>query len=129
MCFVVALLSGARNHCQAVLSQQIYDRMHRFFPNRRDDLVAASVLVSNIYSSSGDEQRAKEVRLARIKKFGRNVTIGESWTRVNGELVVRVTRARTVNSNSLSPRSDFKRTIDLILDRPRSTQKSSKSQH
>ena len=90
MCLAVALLSGARNHRQVALSQQIYDHMQRLFPDQREGLIAASILVSNIYSSSGDEQRAKEVRLARIKQFGKKVLAGVSWTRVNGELVVSV---------------------------------------
>jgi hypothetical protein len=125
----VALLSGARNHGQVVLSQQIYDRMQCLFPGRRDGLVAASVLVSNIYSSSGDQQRAREVRLARIKQFGRNVLVGVSWTRVNGELAVSV---KLLSFDELPlfsfSRSGSRRTIDLIVDRPTSAPKSSKSQ-
>ena len=90
MFLLAAVLSGARNHRQVALSQQFYDRMQRLFPNRHEDLIAASVLVSNTYSSSGDELKAREVRLDRIKRFGRNVTVGVSLTAVKGEVVVRL---------------------------------------
>ena len=83
------LLSGARNHRQLTLSQRLYDRMQVLFPEKRNNLIAASVLVSNAYLSSGDEFKANEVRLNRMKQFGKNATVGMSWTEVNGELVVR----------------------------------------
>jgi hypothetical protein len=83
-----AILSGARNHRQVVLSQKLYDRMKDLFPDKKSDLISASILLSNTYSSLGDNQQAQEVRLNRIKQFGRNVKVGLSWTEVNGELVV-----------------------------------------
>ena len=99
---LVALLSGARNHRQASLSQQLYERMQRLFPDRHDDLIAASVLVFNTCSSSGDELRAREVRLARLKRFGKTPQIGVTWTVVKGKLVVSST-SRFGERISLSP--------------------------
>jgi hypothetical protein len=84
------MLSGARNHRHSILSQKLYDRMKSLFPDHKSDLNAASVLLSNTYSSVGDEQRAQEVRVNRIKQFGKKVKSGLSWTEVNGELVVSV---------------------------------------
>ena len=59
---VVALLSGARNHRQADLAQKLYDRMRSLFPDHKSNLIAASILVSNIYSSLGDYEQSKEIR-------------------------------------------------------------------
>jgi glycine betaine/choline ABC-type transport system substrate-binding protein len=83
------MLSGARNHRHSTLSQKLYDRMKSLFPDQKSDLIAASVLVSNTYSSVGDEQQAQEVRISRMKQLGSKVRAGLSWTEVNGELVVR----------------------------------------
>jgi hypothetical protein len=62
--------------------------MKSLFPDQKSDLIAASVLVSNTYSSLGDEQQAQEVRISRLKQLGSKVKAGLSWTEVNGELVV-----------------------------------------
>jgi hypothetical protein len=87
--FLVAMLSGARNHRHSILSQKVYDRMKTLFPDHKSHLIAASVLLSNTYASAGDEERAQEVRVSRIKQFGKRVKSGLTWTEVNGELVVR----------------------------------------
>jgi glycine betaine/choline ABC-type transport system substrate-binding protein len=84
------MLSGARNHRDSALSQKLYDRMKSLFLDQKSLLIAASVLVSNTYSSVGDEQQAHEVRISRIKQFGKKSKAGLSWTEVNGELVVSV---------------------------------------
>jgi glycine betaine/choline ABC-type transport system substrate-binding protein len=82
------MLSGARNHRDSALSQKLYDRMKCLFLDQKSHLIAASVLVSNTYSSVGDEQQAQEVRISRMKQLGSKVKAGLSWTEVNGELVV-----------------------------------------
>jgi glycine betaine/choline ABC-type transport system substrate-binding protein len=82
------MLSGARNHRDSALSQKFYDRMKSLFPDQKSLLIAASVLVSNTYSSVGNEQQAHEVHISRIKQFGKKSKAGISWTEVNGELVV-----------------------------------------
>ena len=82
------MLSGARLHRRTDLSQKLYDRMKYLFSDQKEGLIAASILVSNTYSSLGDHQHANKVRLDRIKQFGKNVQVGLSWTEVNGELVV-----------------------------------------
>jgi glycine betaine/choline ABC-type transport system substrate-binding protein len=86
----VTMLSGARNHRDFALSQKLYDRMKSLFPDQKSHLIAASVLVSNTYSSVGDEQQAQEVRISRLKQLGSKIKAGLSWTEVNGELVVSV---------------------------------------
>jgi hypothetical protein len=64
--------------------------MRSLFPDQKSHLISASILVSNTYSSVGDEQQAQEVRISRMKQLGSKVKAGLSWTEVNGELVVHV---------------------------------------
>ncbi|CAF1488053.1 unnamed protein product [Adineta steineri] len=80
----MAMLSGARNHRQIDLSKKFYDQMKNLFPNQKSDLIAASILLSNTYSSLGEDQQAKQVR---IKQISKNIKIGLSWTEVNGEVM------------------------------------------
>ena len=87
------MLSGARTQRHPALSQQLYDRMKSLFPDRKPNLIAASVLLSNTYSSVGEVQQAQEVRIDRLKQFGNRMRLGVSWTEVNGDLVVSVPRA------------------------------------
>jgi hypothetical protein len=84
------MLSAARNHRHSILSQKLYDRMKSLFPDRKSHLVAASVLLSNTYSSVGDEQQAHGVRISRINHLGNKIKAGLSWTEMNGQLVVSV---------------------------------------
>ncbi|CAF4343840.1 unnamed protein product, partial [Rotaria sordida] len=66
----MAILSGARNSHQQILSKKIYDRMKILFPNEKETLKSGSILLSNTYSSVGDYQEAANIRLNRIKKLG-----------------------------------------------------------
>jgi hypothetical protein len=85
----VAILSGARNSRQHILSKQIYDRMKILFPDQKEKLISGSILLCNIYSSLGDHQEAENIRSTRIKELGTKVKPGISWTECNGEIVVR----------------------------------------
>jgi glycine betaine/choline ABC-type transport system substrate-binding protein len=64
------MLSVARNHRHSILSQKLYDHMKSLLPDQKSQLIAASVLVSNTYSSVGDEQQAHEVHVSRINQLG-----------------------------------------------------------
>ncbi|CAM4827283.1 unnamed protein product [Rotaria magnacalcarata] len=46
-----AMLSGARNHRHVVLSEKLYNQMKSLFSNEKSDLISASTLLSNTYSS------------------------------------------------------------------------------
>ncbi|CAF4828155.1 unnamed protein product, partial [Rotaria magnacalcarata] len=59
----MALLSGARNAKNVYLSQNIYGRMKKLFPERKDPLVSAAVLLANVYASSGEMDKASDIRL------------------------------------------------------------------
>jgi hypothetical protein len=85
---IVALLSGARTHRQLNLSQKLYNRMRDLFANQKEALVAASILLSNTYSSFGHREKAAQIRTDRIIEIGQKVKSGVSWTEVNGEIVV-----------------------------------------
>ncbi|CAF4028849.1 unnamed protein product [Rotaria sordida] len=82
-----AILSGARNSRQHILSQKIYDRMTMLFPNEKETLKSGSVLLGNTYLSIGDHEQAKNVRLNRIKELGTKIQPGVSWTEFNGEIL------------------------------------------
>jgi hypothetical protein len=86
---LVAILSGARNSRDLILSEKIYKRMKSLFSDHKDALISGSILLGNVSSSLGDHQGAQDIRLNRIKELGKRVKVGISWTEVNGELVVR----------------------------------------
>jgi len=83
------MLSGARNCRDSILSQKLYNRMKSLFPDRRENLISASILLCNTYSSLGEYEQAKDIRSNIIKQFGTKVKVGLSWTEVNGEIVVK----------------------------------------
>ncbi len=80
-------LSGARNQKNTYLSQQIFDRMKKLFPDLTNLLVSAAVLLSNVYGSSGEIEKASDIKMQLIKS-GLKKKIGLSWTSVNGEFFV-----------------------------------------
>ncbi|CAF3356567.1 unnamed protein product [Rotaria socialis] len=82
-----AMLSAARHYRHVALSEKLYNRMRLLFPDEKSHLISASILLSNIYSSLGYNQEVKEIRLERIKQFGKNITVGVAWTEVNGQVV------------------------------------------
>ncbi|CAF1310395.1 unnamed protein product [Adineta steineri] len=83
----MAILSGARNRRHSIISEKIYNKMKSLFPGEKDALISASILLANTYTSLGDSQRAEDIRLDRIKEFGKEVRVGLSWTEVNGTIV------------------------------------------
>ena len=87
---LVAILSGLRNQRNSTLARQLYDRMKELFPNEKDALTSASILLSNIYTSLDDSEQAELIRINRIKSIGRKVKPGLAWTEPNGELVVNI---------------------------------------
>jgi len=84
---LVAFLSGARNEKNTRLSQQIFDRMKKNFPKFNDSLTTASILLGNVYGSSGELEKASNIRI-QLNKSGAKKKIGLAWTETNGELFV-----------------------------------------
>ena len=81
------LLSGARNVRNSNLSQNIYDRMKKLFPQMVDPLGTAAILLANVYASSGEIDKASAIRI-QLNKSGIKKKIGHSWTSVNGQIFV-----------------------------------------
>jgi len=73
----VILLSGARNVKNSYLSQNIYDRMEKLFPQMIDPLKSAAILLVNVYASSGEIDKASYVRI-QLHKSGGKKKIGLS---------------------------------------------------
>ncbi|CAF3511175.1 unnamed protein product [Rotaria socialis] len=94
----MVMLSGARNNRNSVLSQRLYNQMKSLFSNKKDDFIAASILLCNTYSSLGQFEQAAHIRSTRIKEFGKNVKVGLTWTEANGELVVMFNIGRTLST-------------------------------
>ncbi|CAF1169539.1 unnamed protein product [Adineta steineri] len=81
-----AILSGARNSRNSIVSEKIYERMKLLFQNEKDTLISGSILLSNIYSSLGQHEEAQSIRLNRIKEVGKKVQPGLAWTEKDGEI-------------------------------------------
>ncbi|CAF3771424.1 unnamed protein product, partial [Rotaria socialis] len=81
-----SLLSGARNNRDTILSEKIFNRMLSLFPDEKDNLMSSVILVSNTYSSLGEDEQAHDFRSHHQKKLGTRVKVGLSWTEVNGEV-------------------------------------------
>ncbi|CAF4041266.1 unnamed protein product [Rotaria sordida] len=86
-CLSLAILSGARNSHQHILSRKIYDRMNILFPDKKERLKSGSILLGNTYSSVGDYQEAVNIRSKRIRELGTKVKPGVSWTEFNDEIL------------------------------------------
>ncbi|CAF4138380.1 unnamed protein product, partial [Rotaria magnacalcarata] len=83
----MAILSGARNSRDSILSEKMYRRMKILFPDEKGALISGSILLCNVYSSLGDHEEAEDIRFNRRKELGKKVQVGLSWTEVNGEIV------------------------------------------
>jgi len=83
----VALLSGARNVNNINISQNVYDRMRKLFPQMTNPLIPAEVLLANVYASSGDMNKASDIRI-QLNKSSVKKKVGLTWTVTNGQLYV-----------------------------------------
>ena len=84
----MALLSGARNHKNSQLAEEIYDRMSKLFPQLKDSWISASVLLANTYTSIGDIGKATDVKM-QLAQSGLKKKGGRSWTTTsNGKYYV-----------------------------------------
>jgi len=55
---LVSLLSSARNQRNSSLSEQIYNRIEKIFPNYKKELIPAAILLANTYQSLGNFEKA-----------------------------------------------------------------------
>ena len=61
--------------------------MKKLFPERKDPLISAAVLLANVYSSSGEIDKASDIRL-EMYKSGTKKKVGLTWITVDGQLYV-----------------------------------------
>ncbi len=71
----MASLSAARNQNNSHLSQQIFDRMKKLFPESRNSLTSASILLANIYASSGELEKASDIQI-QLQTSGAKKIVG-----------------------------------------------------
>ena len=83
----MALLSGARNDKNSYLSQKVFDRMKNLFPNVKNSLVPASILLANVYASSGDIEKATDIKV-QLHRSGAKKQVGITVTELDGKLLV-----------------------------------------
>ncbi len=83
----MAVLSGARNDKNSYLAQQVYDRMKKKFPQLQDSLNSAGVLLTNIYGSIGDFEKASNIR-AELYQSSAKKKVGITWIVTNGKIYV-----------------------------------------
>ena len=110
------MLSGARNYRDSILSQKLYNRIQSLFPDQKENLIAASILLCNTYSAVGEYEQAKAIRSNRIKQLGKNVKAGLSWTEYNGKLAVKKIFFILLNVKTYLFSSNSRPTIILILN-------------
>lgn len=84
---VVALLSGARNEKNTHVSEKIFNRMLKLFPELARCLTSASVLLANVYASSGQLDKATGIH-SQLSKGRHRKETGLSWTAAKGQLCV-----------------------------------------
>ncbi|CAF4025664.1 unnamed protein product, partial [Rotaria sp. Silwood1] len=80
-----ALLSGARNEKNINLSQQVYDRMKKLFPESTSPLTSAAVLLANVYASSGEIEKASNIR-TQLAQSNTKKKVGLTHTVVNEQI-------------------------------------------
>jgi len=83
----VSLLAAARNANDCYLSEKLVDRMKKDFPHLIDSLISASVLLANVYASSGDFDKSLTIR-NELNQSGHKKKIGSVWTEKNGQIFV-----------------------------------------
>ncbi|CAF1549500.1 unnamed protein product, partial [Rotaria magnacalcarata] len=81
----MALLSGARNAKNSKLAQEVVDRMQKLFPDLKSSLLPASILLANVYASSGDIEKATDIKI-ELNKSGGKKQIGITMTDIDGKL-------------------------------------------
>ena len=86
---LVAIMSGARNCRDPVRSQKLYNSMMMLFPQEKSNLISASILLSNTYSSLGENQQAAAIQSHRRIHHGKKVKPGMTSTEKDGEIVVK----------------------------------------
>ncbi|UJR07570.1 hypothetical protein I4U23_011858 [Adineta vaga] len=67
-----------------IYTEKVHDRMKKLFPQLTDSLIPASILLANVYASTGEIGKASNIRI-QLSKSGVKKQVGVSWTTVNGQ--------------------------------------------
>ncbi|CAF4692710.1 unnamed protein product, partial [Rotaria socialis] len=81
----MALLSGARNQKNSKLAQEVVDRIRKLFPDVKGSLLPASILLANTYASSGDIEKATNIKI-ELHKSGAKKKAGVTLTEFDGKI-------------------------------------------
>ncbi|CAF0865251.1 unnamed protein product [Adineta ricciae] len=81
----LALLSGVRNAKNHHLSQEIFNRMRKIFPQLSDPITSAAILLANVYGSVGDFEKVSDIR-DELNRSGMKKKIGLTWTVIDGNI-------------------------------------------
>ena len=111
----MALLSAARNKKDRDLSQKIFNRIQELFPQDKSYLTSASILLSNVYASTGDFENSTKIKNNLIHS-GLKKTVSLSWTETNGQVFVSDWYCLKVKKRNLYFDRDFVHMIDHIQD-------------
>ncbi len=83
----MALISGARNKKDAPLAEKLFNRFQKHFPALKNRLTAASILLSNVYASTGNMEKSSDIK-KKLLQYGLKKTAGLAWTETNDQVYV-----------------------------------------
>lgn len=83
----MTLLSGARNQKNSELSQNVFNRMRKLFPDLKNSLIPASILLANAYASTGDTEKSSRIRNQLHHSSSKKI-VGISLTEIDGQIIV-----------------------------------------
>lgn len=81
------MLSAARSDRNVTLAKSVFDRIQNYFPENKDCLTSAAVLLANTYALSGDMSTASSIRM-KLCQTGMKRKGGISSTVHSGNIVV-----------------------------------------
>ncbi|CAF0925904.1 unnamed protein product [Adineta steineri] len=82
---LMSLLSAARNRKNKELSEKIFNRIKENFPELKNRLISASILLSNVYASVGEIEKSSNIR-NKLYQQGLRKIIGLSFTEIDGKI-------------------------------------------
>ncbi|UJR29805.1 hypothetical protein I4U23_017349 [Adineta vaga] len=82
---LMALLSGARNNKDIEIAKKIFHRIQQHFPDLKNRLTSASILLCNVYTSVGEIEKSSNIKNS-LNQIGLKKTVGLSWTETNGQI-------------------------------------------
>ncbi|CAF0981598.1 unnamed protein product [Adineta steineri] len=82
---LMSLLSGARNAKNSQLAEKIFNRIEKHFPQIQDRIISASILLANVYASTGQMGKSSNIKRKLIQANLKKPS-GLSYTEVNNKI-------------------------------------------